>query len=77
MTEVIKENVKEKVRELRREGKRQGEHFIVRRGILFMYDIPKSKMQKASELHWEGVPVEEVARIIEVDEESLKRWYAL
>lgn len=75
MTEVIKEEVKEKVRKLKREGKRQGEHFIVRRGILYMYDIPKSKMQKANELSWEGVPVEEVARILEVDVEALKRWY--
>lgn len=75
MSKVIKENVKEKVRELKREGKRQGDHFIVRRGILYIFTIPQSKMQRASELRWEGVPAEEVAKIVEEDVDAIKRWY--
>jgi len=69
------EATKEKVRELRRRGLRQGEHFIVRRGKLYMFDIPKSKMEKANKLRWEGLPIEEVAKEIDVDVEALKRWY--
>lgn len=75
MAKIIKENVKEILRELKREGKRQGEHFVVRRGILYILPIPKSKMQKAFELQNEGVPVEEIAKIIEEDVGALLEWY--
>lgn len=75
MAKIIKKNVKEKVRDLKREGKRQGEHFLVRKGILYILPIPKSKMHKAFELQNEGVSVEEISRIIEEDVDSLLEWY--
>ena len=75
MAKIIKENVKEKVRDLKREGKRQGEHFLVRKGILYILPIPSSKMQEAFELQNEGVSIEEISRIIGEDVDSLLEWY--
>ena len=74
MAKIIKENVKGKVRDLKREGKRQGEHFLVRKGILYILPIPKSKMHEAFELQNEGVSIEEVSRIIGEDVDSLLEW---
>ena len=70
-----KEETKHEIRELRRRGLKQGEHFSVDRGKIYHYDIPCSKMDKASSLRWEGVPIEEIAEIINEKVEDIKRWF--
>ena len=74
MAQIIKERVKERVEELKRAGKRQGEHFIVRRGILYILPIPRSKMDEAWRLQDKGMQVEEIAEVIGESVKSLLEW---
>ena len=72
---MINDAVAKEAKELRRKGLKAGENFIVRRGKLYIYDIPRSKMQKANELRWEGVPIEEISAIIKEDAGNIQRWF--
>ena len=69
------EELRKRIRELRHKGLRQGDHFKIHQGKLYIYDIPCSKMEKASKLAMEGMSKEDIAKEINENIEDVKQWF--